>query len=262
MSDILKEMGRTQEADTLIVEVYQLQTQLIPPFSKVLKTLHEKMALFNCEKEQWSNAEWHCREVLKILAQGQGALEPFHHALAYIDLSRVVRLRDVREAVDCLLTAMAILMAAEPGKVHFILKELAELHEEKGMMVEARDYYEKWVSSAIQATSLGDKNSNDLINISKRLGNEYSEVRNYDRAIYYYDIAAVTIANRAQPDPRLGQVYLGKGKCYMQLGAVDKAREAIIAANRAMEWENLQGSETDEARDLLGRLELPVKEID
>jgi tetratricopeptide (TPR) repeat protein len=127
------------------------------------------------------------------------------------------------------------------------------------MMVEARDYYEKWISSAIQATSLGDENSNDLIDISKRLGDEYTEAKNYEKAIYYYDIAAVTIAKRAQADLRLGQVYLGKSKCYMEQGDEDKAREAIAAANKVIEGENSQISEVEDMKELLVKLDFPEK---
>jgi len=55
-----------------------------------------------------------------------------------------------------------------------------------------------WVGSAIQASSLSQGISDTLIEIRKRLGNEYSEVKNYEKALYYFDIAEITIARRLQ----------------------------------------------------------------
>jgi len=82
-----------------------------------LLTLPEKMASRSAKKKLYSNAEWHVKKALEILSHGLAALDPVQHVQAYIFLSKVVRLRDMGEAVQCLLAAQTILATAEPARL-------------------------------------------------------------------------------------------------------------------------------------------------
>ena len=70
-----------------------------------------------------------------------------------------------------------------------VWEELADLYADNGMMDEG-EVTMGWLGYSSLVFKPG--------NLRKRLGNEYSEVKNYEKALYYFDIAEITIARRLQ----------------------------------------------------------------
>ena len=259
---ILKEMGRTQEAEALIVESFKYQTQLLSPYSKAMEILHESMAEFNTEKEQYANAEWHYRQAIDILNHGLAEFTPDALADVYISLSRVVKLRDVREAAQCLLSAIRIFDTAQPSRRPAVYQELAQLHVLNNMPAEGVSFYEQAVAIALQNSALTSDDKDTLIDICSELGDCLSAVLDYDKAMHYYGIGIAAVADRDPTDPRGKELIEARESCEQKLKGGDEEQrpESSLSqgiadqpaeSNMVQLSENQEGSVADEDKALL-----------
>jgi len=119
------------------------------------------------------------------------------------------------------------------------------------MPAEGVSFYEQAVAIALQNSTLTSEDKDTLIDLCSDVGEFFSSVENYHKAIYYYNIGLAAVADRDPTDPRGEELLKERVACEQRLKGPAATSAYQPAGVNIVQWSDNPGSVEDEGKALL-----------